>query len=461
MHGSTGIEGASPLHLIDIDCSVVNLDARVNALRESTVPRFARGLRFDLEVDTSIIIADIFRAARDDRILALLRPHGRYWDPVAEITVRCAVTGRTLPATHIMANDIRGPEWLVFDAPETVSSLEIAIGGLHAYRAVQPNLSRLFADRRVLLTLCRDEPMQRIMDWAHWHADRHDFDAVLYYDNGSTIHTRQDVAAALATVPGIEAVAAVAWPWTAWPAVRRFVWSTDEAWSQNGSIRHAVQRFLQSADLVMCADVDELLVSFADGPEDVIGHLLANEDVDAIVLQSQNVVAVDPTLPDMRHRDLHVFGSDMTSRHKWIARPRRLGPDRLSTQHDPCAVTSTVADPDMARIAHFLPLTTGWGGRHPRLRPTPADPAFADDSLRLRRQLDDVFDRWTWAETPSPSPSLDQLTREAWIAIEAGDHATALARLDAALARDLRQPTLAAARRTVLDLLPPEMDITP
>ncbi len=122
MHGSTGIEGASPLPLIDIDCSVVNLDARVNALRESTVPRFARGLRFDLEVDTSIIIADIFRAARDDRILALLRPHGRYWDPVAEITVRCAVTGRTLPATHIMANDIRGPEWLVFDAPETVSS---------------------------------------------------------------------------------------------------------------------------------------------------------------------------------------------------------------------------------------------------------------------------------------------------------------------------------------------------
>ncbi|MFX8481515.1 hypothetical protein ABTL74_19375, partial [Acinetobacter baumannii] len=50
---------------------------------------------------------------------------------------------------------------------------------------VQPNLSHLFAGRRVLLTLSRNNAPRWIADWIRFYATLHGADAVLLYDNAS------------------------------------------------------------------------------------------------------------------------------------------------------------------------------------------------------------------------------------------------------------------------------------
>jgi hypothetical protein len=82
-----------------------------------------------------------------------------------------------------------------------------------ARMTVRPNESARFAGRRVLFTLSKNNRLDWIVDWASFMASVHGCDAVLLYDNASSLYSCANIADALRAIPGIEAVTVVDWPY--------------------------------------------------------------------------------------------------------------------------------------------------------------------------------------------------------------------------------------------------------
>ena len=115
--------------------------------------------------------------------------------------------------------------------------------------AVRQNHCDLFRDRKVLLTLSKNNELYWIGDWVRFFARRHGCDAVLFYDNSSTKYDVSEVYETIASIPRIEVVVVVNWPYKYGPqgtdrdvGPQKSPW--DLAYSQPGVLEHARHRFL-------------------------------------------------------------------------------------------------------------------------------------------------------------------------------------------------------------------------
>jgi hypothetical protein len=59
--------------------------------------------------------------------------------------------------------------------------------------SVQPNQCQLFRGKKVLLSKSKDNDLIWIADWVRFHAESQGCDAVLLYDNGSTLYRSDDL----------------------------------------------------------------------------------------------------------------------------------------------------------------------------------------------------------------------------------------------------------------------------
>jgi hypothetical protein len=126
---------------------------------------------------------------------------------------------------------------------------------------IKRNLSDIFANERVLLTLSKDNRLSWIQDWVRYNRDVHGATAVLFYDNASRSYSLEDLVAALREVGGIRQVCVVRWPFRYGPqgGASRSSWDSD--YSQHGVWEHARRMFLKNARSVLNSDIDELVVS--------------------------------------------------------------------------------------------------------------------------------------------------------------------------------------------------------
>jgi hypothetical protein len=133
--------------------------------------------------------------------------------------------------------------------------------------AVQPNLSDLFAGRRVIHTLSKNNDIRWIADWVRFYVAAHGADAVLIYDNASTAYSAVELQDALrAAFPNV-VVVVQGWPFAYGPqgglagAVdgRETAWDSD--YCQTGSMQHARFRYLLRARSVLNVDIDEMVLS--------------------------------------------------------------------------------------------------------------------------------------------------------------------------------------------------------
>jgi hypothetical protein len=126
-----------------------------------------------------------------------------------------------------------------------------------------PARHELYAGKRVLYTLSRDNPVAWIVDWAHFHVVNHGADAVLLYDNASTHYQAADAQRALrSALPGIE-VHVVDWPYSYGPGGVSRTCGWDSDFCQAGAFQDARFRFLARARAVLNCDVDELVLSLS------------------------------------------------------------------------------------------------------------------------------------------------------------------------------------------------------
>lgn len=381
--------------------SPIVVDPHVNRVRTPTLPVVARGDGFAERFDHRTLFYDLFREASGDAILAI-GPHvPSHLDPETDMRFFDAVSGGQLIADYRPSRGhIHGDMFRIW-ASADVTDLRVAFGGQETVAPVQPNLSAHFAGRRVLTNRCKNDPIAWLVDWVWYHAREFGFDAVLHYDNGSTAYSVDDVRQALLNVPGIEVAVVLSWPFPLEPPMA-FVPSTGELfwrqlkdrWAESARLEHQRRRFLERADLVLVADVDELLVQ--RNPAASIDGLFLDPEIAWVRFTSELIVNT-ATLPDrlLRHRDLYwVRDEPVFKTPKYLVKPDRCPDEARWWLHDVAwAHGADVADAEFT-IAHFIALTTGWGEKGGRSHKQAPIPGVHHEDLQLRGKLARVFHEW-------------------------------------------------------------------
>jgi hypothetical protein len=204
----------------------------------------------------------------------------------------------------------------------------LQITGPGGERAVYPGSTRpdLFAGRRCLLTISKNNRIDWIVDWVEFHVRTAGADALLLYDNGTTLFAPAALAEALRG-SGLAVLVVVRWPFKWGPLGyvirhRRRHW--DSNFGQIGMFEHARWRYLAQARAVLNLDVDELAVSNVPG-SGVFD--LVEADAGGYLCFEGLWVEHAPTLPseDRRHRAfLETNDPPSASPSKWGCVPARI-----------------------------------------------------------------------------------------------------------------------------------------
>jgi hypothetical protein len=436
----------------ELSLSAVQIDPRVNRTRTPLLPAVARGRDFERRFDHLTLFNDVFWDAGGEAVLAI-GPHvPAHLDPETGIRFFDVGSGQPLSAEFLSSRlQIHGDMYRIAAGQET-SALRVEFGVQQVIVAIQPNLSHLLAGRRVLTNRCQNDPIEWLVDWAYYHAREFGFDAIVHYDNQSTAYTVEDVSQALSQVPGIEIVIVLPWPFplepphALVPATGRIFWHRQmkDRWAESCRLEHQRRRFLEQAELVLVADVDELLIR--RNAELDIGELFAEPAVAWARFDSELVVNTED-LPErlVRHRDFHWIWNHLGFKTpKYLVKPDRCPDAARWWLHDITGAPRLDVSPQDYTVAHFFALTTGWGDKHSRAAKHVPAPETHYEDPDLRDTLDRVFDEEARRSLPTPPLPLDNphlLRRDAYDQMRSGNNAAALSSLERAIAIDSYHPT--------------------
>lgn len=204
-------------------------------------------------------------------------------------------------------------------------SFELAMGKLVGRGQIQADDSRIFKDRKMLLTMSKDNDLNWIRDWAVFYNKSHGVDAVLIYDNGSTAYTHDELLETLRSVEGIEAAVVVDWPFKYGPGgTTAGTWDSD--FCQYSALEHARFRFARSASAVASVDIDELIV--VDDQKSVFEHLKQSGS-GALLFEGRWIENVsDSTNLPPRFSDYVYYDPAVpATTKKWVIDPSRIPED--------------------------------------------------------------------------------------------------------------------------------------
>lgn len=235
-------------------------------LREPPRPKHLRNTVYADQFDWDTLFYDVYRSGR--HIVFQGPPLLNLRQPV-DVSPYFAKRLRGLfPRARLIERNRSSEYWVRDDADRV--TLDGPLGRFDV--AVQSDGADLFAGRRVLHTLSKNNDIAWILDWVRFYVNVHGADAVLLYDNASTAYSSDDLRVALAEAfPGLPAVV-VDWPFRYGPqggmagAVDGQETPWDSDYCQTGSMQHARFRFLTKARSVLNVDIDELVLSDRDRP---------------------------------------------------------------------------------------------------------------------------------------------------------------------------------------------------
>lgn len=249
----------------------------------------------------------------------------------------------------------------------TVQTVEIRGDEFRFELHVNPNFRHVFMDRKVILTVSKDNPLPWITDWIKFHRDQHGTDAVLIIDNGSTSYTMDQLLSAIKEVSGIAVgvVVQVDIPYGPGPNAQG-VW--DANYFQFTAIEYARWKFLADAAGVIQGDIDELVLT--DDGRSVYDHAL--EDPQGVCCYyGRYFERIDEPRADLpRHRDvMHYDPNTKRSGSKWTVIPR-LNPSGFQwLVHSVRGHSGIVSD---VLLRHFMLINTGWKYKYRRVEFDPS-----------------------------------------------------------------------------------------
>lgn len=376
-----------------IEPSAVQLSQFTRIRREPTRPVEFRGDDFARSFDDDTLFFDCFHV--DEDRIALVGPSFFNLKPALEDMMVTA-----LPAGHKCAFSIDELERhgrVMVTAPVGTEALELTLAGHSIRVAVHPSGIDIFAGKRVLLTLSKNNHLHWVRDWIAYYVAVHGADAVLIYDNDSTNYTQEDLLETISGINGVTAACVVKWPFKFGPQGDNHGRFWDSDFCQHGALENARWRFLQKAASVSNCDIDELVVSrrqrslFAcveQNPFGVIsyrGRWIMGTDLTPVAIDRQQRL----------HRDYDtVLRQKWTFRYGILPRDRESCPPKWTVVPAKCPpsaqwgvhsiygwLPSRIPSRDFS-YRHFREISDGW--KYQRRDRQKFDPAIHEEDHLLR-----------------------------------------------------------------------------
>jgi hypothetical protein len=248
--------------------SSARLNPASDLARQAARPAHLRNASYAERYDWDTLFYDVYRVGR--HVVFQGPPFLNLLDHLKAAAPFRSAFGFPLFRARHFAQKKRGEIWLRSNRDSFI--LDGPLG--HHAIAVQPDMAPLFAGRRVVTTLSKDNDLRWIADWVRFYARVHGADSVLVYDNGSAAYDLAQLQATLDEAAGGTFPAlAVSWPFPYGPqggqagAVNGVEADWDSDFCQTGSLQHARHRFLRHARSVLNVDVDELVLG--DGNQSI------------------------------------------------------------------------------------------------------------------------------------------------------------------------------------------------
>jgi len=145
------------------------------------------------------------------------------------------------------------------DVPDNAKAVRVEAFGETFDLAIQPNFSAALTGARILFTINKNNRLEWIADWAHWHAALHGTDTVILFDNGSTDYSIEKLEGTLAAVDGLKTVIVISVPHKFGP-IDTSVLKTKfyPRFLQISMTNLALRRFGMQAEGLIDCDIDEL-----------------------------------------------------------------------------------------------------------------------------------------------------------------------------------------------------------
>lgn len=249
----------------EVRLSSAVIDPAAELLRESPRPPELRNATYADRFDWDTLFYDCYRSG--PYIVLQGPPYRNLLAPLLASAPLAQQMRRWISRPRHVGRDKRGEIWLRSDADRLTLTGPIGTYDL----AIGPDLAHVFAGRRVIHTLSKDNAPRWIHDWVRFYHAEHGADAVLLYDNGSTAYSAAALQAGLREAFPDLVIHVVHWPFKYGPqggmagAVDGHEAPWDSDYCQTGSLQHARLRLLRQAKSVLNVDIDELVLGVHGG----------------------------------------------------------------------------------------------------------------------------------------------------------------------------------------------------
>lgn len=416
-----------------IQLSSWRLELADKLLRLPPRPPAIRPSNYEDRYDFQTVLYDVFRDARAGSVVAVA-------PPLLSLEQSLGLSFRALPdGTECPFVYEYNPNFtrIVIEVPERATGLEArsAVGSVTL--AIQPSLAHAFRGRRVIYTLQQDNDLVWIRDWALFYAREHGADAAIVYDNASTRYEPGEIARALQSVPGIEEVAVVDWPFPygAFDLREELSWNlVDSIYCQFAAFDHVARRLLSEARSVLNADIDELVVRTSEATLFEAAEAAPGGYVQFEGYWVENVRdATRFGMAGARHRDFYHTRSPEpdVSEPKWAMVPARLDPNAVLSVHD---IHNAYRGPaETFCLYHLKGINTMWDTDRPLIGQRREESLFDPAAHRVDATLEGALDRVFAGDAGLPAAPPPEPTTAALIArLRSGAHRRA-GRFDEAL----------------------------
>lgn len=221
------------------------------------------------------------------------------------------------------------------------------------------NMNHYFENCNVLMTLQKNNDLSWIKFWIEFHVLNLGVDAVVLYDNGSTKYNSSDLFSLLTSIDSLKFFVIVEWDFPYGPGAMKVdnteVSRWDSDYCQYGALMHARHFFVNSSNVLINLDVDELVLN-TNGPINLTDY--EKNGFAGIEFSGEFVSCVNELLYD-DHRNYH-----MTYLNKLISRPKYCYfPSKLSIWNQPMVHNVGgvhLEDNSEFKFFHFKGINTNW-----------------------------------------------------------------------------------------------------
>ncbi|MCF6301959.1 MAG: hypothetical protein L3J13_01955 [Devosiaceae bacterium] len=329
-------------------------------------PARPRTKKFKDDFEDRALVYDVFWHMDARQVLMVCPPAvnlAPYW---SEATFRAYPGGQVLSAQF---HSIRSTMTIVLeDVPGGTKQIHFTFAGQEFTADIGQNLAKNFVGARMIFTMSQNNPLHWMDTWARYHQLIHGADAVVVFDNGSSIYQPDDVAENLAKVPGIKQVLVVSIPFKYGPHDPAVLFNRFWAnFLQVSTFTILLRRFGGRAFGVLNVDIDELAAPVTNS--NIFEVARQSEDgfcsmrgrwVESIADQSNSTAMPDhlafrSVLRDCRHT---------LNARKWVLDPSRDWLADLDVHPSPHRIKNMPRE--MARRAadglfwHFKGINNNW-----------------------------------------------------------------------------------------------------